>query len=236
MPLPTGLRESPRTKAQFRAEPVAGSTASAGLEDTIWLCPVEDRRKLDSAREGMLEAFSLGSYLLLVEYTGAVPRGEERDFRRTGGNSRSVGHERGRLAAPAGEAQMRATAGPILARQSQSRTFAERKATIELAARLGVHHLANLGGRTARWSELTENAWLSWARRHIERAIDPLRRAGLRTLRAIRQSIGSSLTWHIAVTAGQACRLDRSLPTEPDCGCCFFRFPAPAPAGPTSLF
>src|SRR5262249_27012154 len=49
---------------------VAGSRASEGLEDSLWLCPIEDRRRLDSAREGMLEGFSLGSYLLLVDYTG----------------------------------------------------------------------------------------------------------------------------------------------------------------------
>ena len=42
---------------------VAGSGASVGLEETIWLCPIEDRRALDSSREGMLEGFSLGSYL-----------------------------------------------------------------------------------------------------------------------------------------------------------------------------
>ena len=53
---------------------VAGSTASAGLEETIWLCPVEDRRKLDSSREGMVEGLSLGSYLLLVDYTGRLFR------------------------------------------------------------------------------------------------------------------------------------------------------------------
>ena len=53
---------------------VAGSNASAGLEESIWLCPVEDRRTLDSSREGMLEGFSLGNYLLLVEYTGRLFR------------------------------------------------------------------------------------------------------------------------------------------------------------------
>ena len=43
-----------------------GSTASACLEESIWLCAIEDRRKVDSSREGMLEGFSLGSYLLLA--------------------------------------------------------------------------------------------------------------------------------------------------------------------------
>ena len=52
----------------------AGSNAAAGLEESIWLCPVEDRRKLDSSREGMLEGFSLGNYVLLVEYTGRLFR------------------------------------------------------------------------------------------------------------------------------------------------------------------
>ena len=46
---------------------VAGSCASEGLEELLWLCPIEDRRQLDSSREGMLEGFSLGSYLLLDE-------------------------------------------------------------------------------------------------------------------------------------------------------------------------
>ena len=45
---------------------VAGSLAAAGLEETLWLCPIEDRRRLDSCRERVLEGFSLGSYLLLV--------------------------------------------------------------------------------------------------------------------------------------------------------------------------
>ena len=53
---------------------VAGSCASAGLEESLWLCPIEDRRQLDSPREGMLEGFPLGSYLLLVDYTGRLFR------------------------------------------------------------------------------------------------------------------------------------------------------------------
>src|SRR5262245_45466634 len=52
----------------------AGSLTSAGLEESHWLCPIEDRRRLDSSREGMLEGFSLGSYLLLVDYTGRLYR------------------------------------------------------------------------------------------------------------------------------------------------------------------
>ena len=56
--------------------PSAGSRAAQrpALEDSLWLCPIEDRRRLDSSREGMLEGFSLGSYLLLVDYTGRLFR------------------------------------------------------------------------------------------------------------------------------------------------------------------
>ena len=53
-----------------QAGSVAGSTAAAGLEEGLWLCPIEDRRRLDSSREGMLEGFSLGNYVLLVDTPG----------------------------------------------------------------------------------------------------------------------------------------------------------------------
>jgi len=53
---------------------VAGSRASASLEESLWLCPIEDRRGLDSPREGMMQGFPLGSYVKLVEYTGRLFR------------------------------------------------------------------------------------------------------------------------------------------------------------------
>ena len=53
---------------------VAGSRASAGLEESLWLCPIEDRRGLDSLRVGMMQGFPLGSYVKLVEYTGRLFR------------------------------------------------------------------------------------------------------------------------------------------------------------------
>ena len=43
-----------------RAGSVPGAAAAAGLEESHWLCPIEDRRRLDSAREGMVEGFALG--------------------------------------------------------------------------------------------------------------------------------------------------------------------------------
>ena len=53
---------------------VAGSQAAAGVEESLWLCPIEDRRGLDSTREGMMQGFSLGSYVKLVDYTGRLFR------------------------------------------------------------------------------------------------------------------------------------------------------------------
>ena len=35
---------------------------------------IEDRRRLDSPREGMVEGYSLGNYLLFVDYTGRLYR------------------------------------------------------------------------------------------------------------------------------------------------------------------
>ena len=57
------VKEEGRTEDLNAAQAgsVAGSTAAAGLEEGLWLCPVEDRRRLDSAREGMIEGFSLGN-------------------------------------------------------------------------------------------------------------------------------------------------------------------------------
>ena len=55
---------------------VPGSQATGDLEQDHWLVPIEDRRVKDSqSREGMLETFSLGSYLMLVDYTGRLARG-----------------------------------------------------------------------------------------------------------------------------------------------------------------
>jgi len=68
---------------------VAGSRAAGRIEQDHWLCPLDDRRvfgnaevagkrgnsgKDIAAREGMLDGFSLGSYLLLVDYTSRLCR------------------------------------------------------------------------------------------------------------------------------------------------------------------
>jgi REP element-mobilizing transposase RayT len=53
---------------------VAGSRASGRLEEALWLIPIEDRRRLDSQREGLLEGFTLANYLMLVDCTGRMLR------------------------------------------------------------------------------------------------------------------------------------------------------------------
>jgi hypothetical protein len=62
---------------------VAGSEASAGLEESLWLCPIEDRGRLDSSRDGMMQGFSLGTYVKLVDYTGRLYRQRRRRSRRS---------------------------------------------------------------------------------------------------------------------------------------------------------
>ncbi|MFC1758535.1 transposase [Planctomycetota bacterium] len=53
---------------------VAGVQAAAGIEDGFWLCPIEDARGSGSVRTGLLDGFSLGSYLQLVDYTSRLVR------------------------------------------------------------------------------------------------------------------------------------------------------------------
>jgi REP element-mobilizing transposase RayT len=122
---------------------VAGSSASGGLEESHWLCPIEDRRRLDSPREGMLEGFSLGSYLLLVDYTGRLFREGKAVI------SAELTGILGRLGSNAERWWSRIeklSEGRLL-----GRFFAASRARLrEVARGLGVHHLANLGGCLAR--------------------------------------------------------------------------------------
>jgi len=58
-----------------RKSAVAGVQAARGLEENLWLCPIEDRRQQDaSSRRGVLDGFSLGSYLELVDWTSRLAR------------------------------------------------------------------------------------------------------------------------------------------------------------------
>jgi hypothetical protein len=118
---------------------VAGSCASAGLEESLWLCPIEDRRRLDSCREGMLEGFSLGSYFLLVDYTGRLYReGKTAISAELAGILERLGSSaeswRGRLE--------KLRAGRLFGRFFA----ASRERLRQAAARLGVQRVANHAG------------------------------------------------------------------------------------------
>jgi hypothetical protein len=122
-----------------RAGSVAGSAASAGLEESLWLCPVEDRRRLGSGREGMVEGFALGSYLLLVDYTGRLFREGKAAM------SREVAaiFERIGTTAETWQARLQKLAkGRLLGRFFA----ASRERLREVASRLGLRRVPNLGG------------------------------------------------------------------------------------------
>ncbi len=122
---------------------VAGSNAAKGLEESHWLCPIEDRRRLDSTREGMIEGLSVGSYFLLIDFTGRLFRDGKAAIsaevagilERLGSNAESWWCRIEKL-----------SNGRLL-----GRFFAvNRQRLRDVARRLGVHHLANLGGCPAR--------------------------------------------------------------------------------------
>lgn len=122
---------------------VAGVAKSSGLEESHWLCPIEDRRAVDSSREGMLAGFTLGNYLLLVDYTGRLFREGKASM------SREVASLFDRLGSSAERWQER------LLKLSEGRLLgrffaATRQRLRDVASALGVRHLDNLGGCPAR--------------------------------------------------------------------------------------
>ena len=118
---------------------VAGSRASAGLEESLWLCPIEDRRGLDSGRAGMIQGFPLGSYLNLVEYTGRLFRQGKASI-----SAELAGiFERLGFTAESWRDAMDKLRGERLL----GRIFAASRIKLrEIAQHLGVRHLVNLRG------------------------------------------------------------------------------------------
>ncbi len=118
---------------------VAGSRAAAGLEESLWLCPIEDRRELDSPREGMIPGFSLGSYVKLVDYTGRLFREGKASI-----SAELAGiFERLGCSAQSWQIQVKKLCGDRL----MGRFFAASRTKLrEIGQRLGVHHLVNLRG------------------------------------------------------------------------------------------
>jgi REP element-mobilizing transposase RayT len=121
---------------------VSGSKASGKLEESHWLCPIEDRRQLDSSREGMIEGFSLGSYLLLVEYTARLFRDGKATISR---KLTGIFDRLGTSAENWWSRLEKLSNGRLLGRFLASK----RERLREVARDLGLHHLANLGGSPA---------------------------------------------------------------------------------------
>ena len=118
---------------------VAGSRASAGLEESLWLSPIEDRRGLDSLREGMMQGFPLGTHVKLVEYTGRLFRqGKAAISAELAGIFDRLG-----VSADSWQIQIKKLRGDRLL----GRFFATSRAKLrEIAERLGVRYLVNLRG------------------------------------------------------------------------------------------
>jgi REP element-mobilizing transposase RayT len=117
---------------------VAGSRAAGDLEEDLWLCPLEDRRRQGGQREGMLDGFSLGSYLLLVDYTSRLCRqGKARV-------SREVASILDRLGTNADIWAARIERLFSKSRLLGSYFAADRARLREVARSRGVHHLDNL--------------------------------------------------------------------------------------------
>ena len=51
-----------------------GVRQAADLESGLWLCPIEDRRRHGEMRAGLVEGFSLGSYVQLIDWTSRLLR------------------------------------------------------------------------------------------------------------------------------------------------------------------
>jgi hypothetical protein len=118
---------------------VAGSRAAVGLEEALWLCPIEDRRGLDSTREGMIQGFPLGSYVKLVDYTGRLFRQRKASI-----SAELAGiFERLGCSAQSWQARLEKLKGDRLL----GRFFATTRAKLrEISESLGVRHVVNRAG------------------------------------------------------------------------------------------
>jgi hypothetical protein len=114
-------------------------TWGAPKRQSHWLCPIEDRRRRDSSREGMLEGFYLGSSLLLVDYTGRLFRV----------GKAAISRDVAEIFNPLGSSAetWRARLQELSKGRLLGRFFAvSRKRLREVAGRLGLRRVPNLGG------------------------------------------------------------------------------------------
>jgi hypothetical protein len=57
-----------------RESAVLAVRQARGMEQGLWLCPLEDRRAQGETRVGLRDGFTLGSYLLLIDATSRILR------------------------------------------------------------------------------------------------------------------------------------------------------------------
>ncbi len=142
------VKEQGRTEdlKSARRGSVAGSAASVGLEEDHWLCPIEDRRRIDSRREGIVEGFSLRNYLLLVDFTARLYRDGKATL------SDAVAEILERLGTSVDHWQARLDklrGGNVL-----GRFFATSRQRLRaVAERPGLKRVPNVGGCPASWSQ-----------------------------------------------------------------------------------
>ncbi|MCY3011209.1 MAG: hypothetical protein NTY42_15490 [Planctomycetota bacterium] len=120
------------------AQSVAAQSVSGEVEDSLWLVPIEDRQRHGSSRKGFAEGFTLGQYLLLVDYTSRVVRKGKAAL-----SSELVSiFERLQSSAEIWSQRIKRFQGKTWVGRFLS---ASRDRLRELASKLGVRHLANIG-------------------------------------------------------------------------------------------
>lgn len=123
---------------------VVANLPAADVEQTHWLCPIEDRRESGATREGMVAGFSLPKYLLLLDYTAHVLRQGKASL------AADVAPIFERLGTTAENWKQRLTQlkTTLDCRKFSGRFLASTREVLSAAAqKLGLHHLVNLAGR-----------------------------------------------------------------------------------------
>jgi hypothetical protein len=130
-------------QAAAAAKSVAAANIEADLEQSHWLCPLQDRSATGASREGMLPGFSLSSYLELVDWTARLCRnGKARATEEVAGIMTRLG-----TSAEYWQSHLQKLIGKTRWLGSYCATSVKRLKAI--AAKHGVHHVDNAFGGLA---------------------------------------------------------------------------------------
>jgi REP element-mobilizing transposase RayT len=131
-------------QAAAAAKSVVAARIEADLEQSHWLCPLQDRSATGASREGMLPGLSLSSYLELVDWTARLCRkGKARVTEEVAGIMARLG-----TSAEYWQSHLQKLLGKTRWLGSYCATSVERLKSIAHAR--GVHHVDNaLGGLAA---------------------------------------------------------------------------------------